>query len=215
MSGKNYYKILQLPPTASHSDIRKAYRKLAMIYHPDKNRDPSAESRFKEIQEAYFHLADAHRRSVYDQKHWFSKQQSAAYPKEPLTALNVHLKTKKLGEYLKRIHRSDIDKQALADYLHHLINPETTAMIANTADDHLKKELIHNILNASGYISRPELEKVAVSVKIIAGNTGEMRTWVESTIAEARLNNCYQRFKPWIILAIAILLCIFIYLAAR
>ena len=67
MDYKDYYKILGVERTASEADIRKAYRKLAMQYHPDRNpNDKQAEDRFKEINEAYQVLNDPTKRSHYD-----------------------------------------------------------------------------------------------------------------------------------------------------
>ncbi len=65
---KDYYKILELPEDASEETIRKAYRRLALRYHPDRNPgDQQAEDRFKEIAEAYGVLMDPQKRSQYDQ----------------------------------------------------------------------------------------------------------------------------------------------------
>lgn len=65
--GKDYYKILAIAKGASDDEIKKAYRKLALKYHPDKNRTAGAEEKFKEIAEAYEVLSDAKKREVYDQ----------------------------------------------------------------------------------------------------------------------------------------------------
>ena len=68
MKQKNYYEILGVPETASESDIKSAYRKLAKRHHPDKNPgDPSAEGKFKEIGEAYDTLHDPEKRKRYDE----------------------------------------------------------------------------------------------------------------------------------------------------
>jgi curved DNA-binding protein len=68
MDYKDYYKILGVERKASADDIRKAYRKLAMQHHPDKNPgDKKAEDKFKEINEAYQVLSDEQKRSRYDQ----------------------------------------------------------------------------------------------------------------------------------------------------
>jgi len=67
MEYKDYYQVLGVGRSASADDIRAAYRKLAMHYHPDRNpNDKSAEERFKEINEAYQVLGDPKKRSHYD-----------------------------------------------------------------------------------------------------------------------------------------------------
>lgn len=67
MNGKDYYTILGVSKEASGIDIKKAYRKLAMKYHPDKtNGDKKAEIKFKEISEAYEILGNEQKRSEYD-----------------------------------------------------------------------------------------------------------------------------------------------------
>ncbi len=68
MEYRDYYKILGVPRGSSADEIKKAYRKLAMQYHPDRNPgDRQAEDRFKEINEAYQVLSDPQKRSRYDQ----------------------------------------------------------------------------------------------------------------------------------------------------
>jgi molecular chaperone DnaJ len=63
---RDYYEILELSRDATADDIRRAYRRLAKQYHPDVNKDPSAEDRFKQINEAYAVLSDEERKSAYD-----------------------------------------------------------------------------------------------------------------------------------------------------
>lgn len=65
---KNYYEILELTKDATEDDIKKAYRKLALKWHPDKNPDNQveAEAKFKEIGEAYGALSDKDKRASYD-----------------------------------------------------------------------------------------------------------------------------------------------------
>ncbi len=62
----DFYALLGVPRTATEIEIKKAYRKLAMEYHPDRNSAPEAEARFKEITEAYEVLRDPEKRSAYD-----------------------------------------------------------------------------------------------------------------------------------------------------
>jgi len=68
MPEKDYYKILGVDKSASDTEIKKAYRKLAMKYHPDHTKnDKSAEEKFKQVSEAYAVLSDAEKRKQYDQ----------------------------------------------------------------------------------------------------------------------------------------------------
>lgn len=67
MKYQDYYQILGLSRDASGEDIKKAYRKLARQYHPDVNKDPSAEDKFKQANEAYEVLKDPEKRQAYDQ----------------------------------------------------------------------------------------------------------------------------------------------------
>ncbi len=63
---KDYYAILGVPRNATQEEIKRAYKRLARQYHPDVNKSPEAEERFKEINEAYAVLSDPEKRKVYD-----------------------------------------------------------------------------------------------------------------------------------------------------
>jgi molecular chaperone DnaJ len=64
---RDYYEILGVAKTATEADIKSAYRKMALKFHPDKNKEPDAEAKFKEINEAYQVLSNAQKRQQYDQ----------------------------------------------------------------------------------------------------------------------------------------------------
>jgi curved DNA-binding protein len=64
---KDYYKILGVDRTATQDDVKRAYRKLARKYHPDVSKEPDAEERFKEVNEANEVLKDPEKRAAYDQ----------------------------------------------------------------------------------------------------------------------------------------------------
>lgn len=68
MSKRDYYEVLGVSKTATDAELKKAYRRLAMKYHPDRNPDSTeAELKFKEAKEAYETLSDPHKRAAYDQ----------------------------------------------------------------------------------------------------------------------------------------------------
>lgn len=82
MDYKDYYKIMGVARDAKQDEIKRAYRKLARKYHPDVSKEPRAEERFKEVQEAYEVLKDDEKRAAYDQlgSNWRQGQQFTPPP---------------------------------------------------------------------------------------------------------------------------------------
>jgi len=67
LSKKDFYEVLGIEKNATQADIKKAYRKMSMKYHPDKNKEHDSTEQFKEVQEAYDVLSDVDKKSQYDQ----------------------------------------------------------------------------------------------------------------------------------------------------
>ena len=81
MSKRDYYEVLGVTRTVTEVEMKSAYRKLALKYHPDRNPgDKSAESKFKEINEAYEVLGDPEKRKKYDElgANWRAYEQAGA-----------------------------------------------------------------------------------------------------------------------------------------
>ena len=66
MAKRDYYEVLGVSKSASAAEIKKAYRKLSKQYHPDINKEPGAEDKFKELTEAYEVLSDDTKKAQYD-----------------------------------------------------------------------------------------------------------------------------------------------------
>lgn len=76
MSKRDYYEVLDISKSSSEKDIKKAYRRLAHKYHPDRNQEDKAEDKFKEVAEAYEVLSDPDKKAQYDQFGYSSPQHS-------------------------------------------------------------------------------------------------------------------------------------------
>ncbi len=66
MQRHDFYDVLGVAKTASRETIKEAYRRLAIRYHPDRNKSPDAEEKFKEVSQAYLVLSDGEKRTLYD-----------------------------------------------------------------------------------------------------------------------------------------------------
>jgi DnaJ-class molecular chaperone len=82
---RDYYEILGVSKTATQKEIKSAYRKMALKYHPDKNKSADAEEKFKEINEAYQVLSDKKKRKAYDQFGHSAFSGSSGFGNNPFT----------------------------------------------------------------------------------------------------------------------------------
>jgi molecular chaperone DnaJ len=82
MAQKDYYSILGVDKNATKADLKKAYRQLCLKYHPDKNKEPDAEEKFKEISEAYHVLSDDELRQRYDTYGTVDEQMTGFNPED-------------------------------------------------------------------------------------------------------------------------------------
>lgn len=82
MVNKNYYKVLEIAKNATQAEIRKAYKRLSLKYHPDKNKSPNATEKFKEIGGAYAILSDKVKRQKFDREETASENHSNTNEKQ-------------------------------------------------------------------------------------------------------------------------------------
>ena len=148
MASKDYYKILGLNNNASQDEIKKAYRKLAMQYHPDRNhgKEEWANEKFKEINEAFSVLGDPEKRRQYE---WHSvKGTKKQAEKEPASLIN-RLET---GNYIKPT------KTTVGSFLEQWLNDYAST---NTAPrTYERNEIIHNLGEIDQKLIPLELSKI-------------------------------------------------------
>src|SRR3954470_16298100 len=111
MELKDYYKILELEPSATLTEIKKAYRRLAQQYHPDKNSNQEyAHTYFTEIKEAYEVLSNPSKKEIYLQQRWY--QQSTGkkeFTSEPLTPPRILKQVLDLNKYVSSLDNFRMD----------------------------------------------------------------------------------------------------------
>ena len=112
---KNYYEVLGITKDASQDDVKRAYRKLALKWHPDKNPDnPAAEERFKEASEAYSILGDKQKRSEYD----MFGQRGPSREWDPFAGFRSHFGSDIFEEFFGRRHTAGQSRQHAGQHQH-------------------------------------------------------------------------------------------------
>lgn len=122
---KNYYFILGLNSYASESEIKRAYRKLALQFHPDKNPSSEAETIFKEINEAYEVLGDSQSKFSYDQ---LLRGVSPAAPTESRPHRDPRYKPRPPGSFSRKTKRQEL-LEVMSDYLKYALIASRVALL--------------------------------------------------------------------------------------
>ena len=109
---KDYYQLLGLQPSATLPEIKKAYRRLALQYHPDKNQnDPYATAQFTAIKEAYEVLTNPAKKEYYLQQRWYEQSIGKRKKEAVITPVAVLLQSLELEKYVSTIDVFRLDKE--------------------------------------------------------------------------------------------------------
>ena len=153
---KDYYKILEVKPNASQAEIKKAYRLLAVKYHPDKNNgDKVSEERFKEISESYIILGDTAKRNAYDytKGHYknYNRQNTGSGRQTPVTFLILFKRIK------ERVLNANgrVKQDALYKVIDDLLSHETITFLITVRDIATNNLIIDEILTCCIFINEP------------------------------------------------------------
>jgi molecular chaperone DnaJ len=215
MSFKDYYKILEVSPTATYADIKKSYRRLAFQYHPDKNfGNQLYEAKFKEIQEAYEVLSDTKQRHEYntrrnEQAHAEKRRTHTPPQATPQTILNQTI------EFRKKIAVLDPDrmnKMALYQQIQVILSMTNVQILQQYNDPRLNKRIIEEIMFCSRFLPFPHVERICFQLTALAGTDNLLYRKIYNFSKEVRLRNYWNRYKVIAAFMIAIFLCIIIYL---
>ena len=145
---KDYYTILHISPGSSTEAIKKAYRKLAMEYHPDRNqKNPYAAAHFQEVREAYEVLSDPRKREAYHQQRALARSAGKALNKNgPITPKSILQQAIRLGD---RIHTLRMDPEMVYREIMHLSSDEVIDALAPFQDEHANEAIVTNLMKAA------------------------------------------------------------------
>lgn len=190
MATKDYYQILNVSPAASTQEIKKAFRHLALRYHPDKNNaDPLASTHFREIQEAYQVLSDKNKRSAWHYEHYYHLNRSArAGMVTPSWILTQSQELqKRMDKQNPFLHNRDLLYQQIGE----LLSPYHLSVLQHAADIATNSAIIQQLLSCIPLLSYQQ------SIK-----TGELLTAIQpvhATTDAAIKTRLKERKIQWLI----------------
>jgi curved DNA-binding protein CbpA len=210
----DHYKILELEPSADPSDIKKAYRRLAMRYHPDKiSDDPYAREHFNAIKEAYEVLTNPGRKEKYLQQRWYQRSAGLRKTREILTPETILQQALELDKYVSRLDVHRMDHDGLSGYILDLFSPEAIGKLNAFNDLAANREITLSIMRSSSALPFMWQERIHSRLEKINNDEATITT-MQSQIRTRIRNDQWNRYRIVIVFLISALLILLIFLAA-
>lgn len=208
---KDYYEILQIAPSATQAEIKVAYRKLAHLYHPDKNAgDHYALANFQLVKEAYETLSRPYLREAYLSQRWLNKAGAKEFSTgvtTPETILKMFLDANRKVQNMDAF-RSD--KSGIAESILHLLSYDNVEVLNRFDEKDINHHIITQALQMNGVLGPPLQERILVELQKIKmdANSLEMVHAAEKQRKQTILMN---QWKPWMIGMAVLFFCVLIW----
>jgi molecular chaperone DnaJ len=213
---KDYYKTLNISPTATLHQIKKSFRMLAMQLHPDRNPGSAyAEARFREVREAYETLSDTKRRAEYNYKRWYTKSLGKQFKTEPTTPSAILAEFERLVNYLDSSNVFQVDYDGLSYHIRKILSDTNIGILHQFDEIGINRQVVQKTLRCC--ISLPLDYTVPITALLIrvAGNDKDMKENIDLFAKQQRQTNQWHKYKAFTIIIVTLLICWLIYMLSR
>lgn len=213
---KDYYSILEVETSATLPEIRKAYRKLAHRFHPDKNQgDPYAAAQFAEIKEAYEVLSDPSKKEYYLQQRWYNKSTGKRKTQDIITPVSVLKQLLELDKFVYGLDIHRMDKQGLADYAGSILSGNIIAQLIPFNESHVNKQIIQVALQAMEPLDTKQVSVIITALYKLADDDPESKKNIKEFHDRKSQKEKVEKYQPLILLVIVMVICFLIWLMGR
>lgn len=216
MTLKDYYKILGIPPHASRHEIKQAYRKLVMRYHPDKTENKEALSKFREIREAYETLINPVKKDAYLQERWYyqsiGKKYASGEALSPLLILNEGID---LNKYISSQNSFRVNKEKINHSLEELLSAENIEMLNSSDEKDINDQLIKLMLDTAPLLDFEQLQILEEKLPQISTHEDHLFQKLRKLKRNKANTVLLERYTPLFIFIITVLICLLIFLLSK
>jgi molecular chaperone DnaJ len=214
---KDYYRVLEVSPQSTPLEIKKSFRRLAMLYHPDKHdEDKIASAQYREIQEAYDTLTDPYKKEAYLQQRWYEQSMGRKLKgSAPLTSSTILRDALSLEKYISTLDPFRIDKEGLLQYIQQLLSDDAIEILLTENEPGILSTITGILLQSGKVFTLEQAEKLTLLLdKISKKNSAESIAIQQYRSRKTKESN-RDRWKIPIILIVTVLLCLLIYLSGK
>jgi len=212
---KDYYKILNVSPTAGAHEIRKAFRVLALKYHPDKTQgDKYKEGLFREVQEAYEILSDHKKREEYNYQRWYTRSLGKSYSEQAITPQEILRETKKLSNYILSVNSLHIDYDILSSRIRSLLASENIEVLLQFDELSVNRQIIGLLLKTAEPLPFRYVEPISILMAKVAGTDNELLQQIKSYSRQRMSREYWEKRKVWLVIIATVLICWLMYIYA-
>ena len=211
MQTKDYYKILELSPSATLKEIKTSYRRLAHQLHPDKNNnDPYATARFELVKEAYEVLSNPSRKEYYLQQRWYEQVINKKQTEMAVTPVTVLKQFLELDRYVSKLDVYRMDHQGLYEYISHRLSNEIIEKLNGFNEPDLNTAIIESVLKSARNLDHEYILPLADRLEKLKANA-DIINKITRYRHRSRRTALWNRFKIWLLLLIVLVICCLIY----
>jgi molecular chaperone DnaJ len=213
---KDYYSILQLPPSATIPEIKQAYRKMAMTWHPDKNpNDPYAKAQFDEIKEAYEVLTNPVKKDLYLQERWYDQNIGRKSTAVTVTPVNILKLVLELERYVSTLDPHRMNKEGLYHYADELLSSATIEKMKEFNDPDINRQIITTTLMGLKPLAIKYTGPIIKRLLKLAGEDETSLQRIDDFNRRQRKNLLWNKYKILVIIILTILICLLIFLTSK
>ena len=215
MQLKDHYQVLEIPVSATTAEIKSAYRRLALQFHPDKNNnDPYANARFAEVKEAYEVLINPTRKEIYLQQRWYAQSMGIKRKQGSATPVDILKQVIELEKHVSKLDVFRLDKLGLHDHIASLIDDATISKLNEFKDPVINGQITQRLIECLKILPLDLVRPLHTRLQKLDTDENTKQKMKVFLLNREKMNR-RDRLRIWIILLTVVVLCLLIFLLAE